>query len=195
MMDNHKISDNFNGVEGSKVMLPLHSHPTNGVGPSDSNRLFLIIVALMLLSGCMQYAPPTTIGLLNPYYQARWLPLSDVSDRQRDDVDWCCVFHSASLRRKASDLCALHNYVALYSNEIPKQLSLAVDGNDWKQCPASSLGAIYLHALSLPSSFVRSDAMYRCMFAMRSGQIQICNMTEDEFCSTFKFLGENCERK
>ena len=28
-----KISDNFNGVEGSKVMSPHHSHPSNG--PSD----------------------------------------------------------------------------------------------------------------------------------------------------------------
>ena len=36
-MSAYKISDNFNGVEGSKVMSPLHSHPTNGVGPSDSN--------------------------------------------------------------------------------------------------------------------------------------------------------------
>ena len=36
MMDDYKNSDNFNGVEGSKLMSPRHSHPTNGVGPSDS---------------------------------------------------------------------------------------------------------------------------------------------------------------
>ena len=35
MMDDYKISDNFNGMEGSKVMSPHHSHPTNGVSPSD----------------------------------------------------------------------------------------------------------------------------------------------------------------
>lgn len=29
-MSAYKISDNFNGVEGSKVMSPHHSHPTNG---------------------------------------------------------------------------------------------------------------------------------------------------------------------
>ena len=37
MMDDYKSSDNFNGVEGSKLMSPRHSHPTNGVGPVDSN--------------------------------------------------------------------------------------------------------------------------------------------------------------
>ena len=37
-MSAYKISDNFNGVAGSKVMSPHHSHPTNGVRPSDSNR-------------------------------------------------------------------------------------------------------------------------------------------------------------
>ena len=36
MTDDYKISDNFNGVAGSKVMSPHHSHPTNGVRPSDS---------------------------------------------------------------------------------------------------------------------------------------------------------------
>lgn len=36
-MSAYKISDNFNGVEGSKVMSPHHSHPINGVRPSDSN--------------------------------------------------------------------------------------------------------------------------------------------------------------
>ena len=35
-MSAYKISDNFNGVAGSKVMSPHHSHPTNGVRPSDS---------------------------------------------------------------------------------------------------------------------------------------------------------------
>ncbi|MBR4894535.1 MAG: hypothetical protein IKZ36_04995 [Kiritimatiellae bacterium] len=37
-MSAYKISDNFNGVAGSKVMSPHHSHPTNGVRPSDSSR-------------------------------------------------------------------------------------------------------------------------------------------------------------
>ena len=37
MMDDYKISDNFNGVEGSKVISPHHFHPTNGVSPEDSN--------------------------------------------------------------------------------------------------------------------------------------------------------------
>ena len=35
-MSAYKISDNFNGVAGSKVISPHHSHPTNGVRPSDS---------------------------------------------------------------------------------------------------------------------------------------------------------------
>ena len=35
-MSAYKISDNFNGVAGSKVMSPHHSHLTNGVRPSDS---------------------------------------------------------------------------------------------------------------------------------------------------------------
>ena len=35
MMDDYKSSDNFNGVEGSKLMSPHHFHPTNGVRPSD----------------------------------------------------------------------------------------------------------------------------------------------------------------
>ena len=37
MMDNHKISDNFQGGAGCKMISPHHSHPTNGVRPSDSN--------------------------------------------------------------------------------------------------------------------------------------------------------------
>ena len=36
-MSAYKISDNFNGVEGSKVTSPHHFHPTNGVRPVDSN--------------------------------------------------------------------------------------------------------------------------------------------------------------
>ena len=36
MMDDYKISDNFNGVAGSEVMSPHHSHPTNGGRPADS---------------------------------------------------------------------------------------------------------------------------------------------------------------
>jgi hypothetical protein len=39
MMDDYKVSDKFNGVEGSKVILPHHFHPTNGVTHSDSNSL------------------------------------------------------------------------------------------------------------------------------------------------------------
>ena len=35
-MSAYKISDNFNVVAGSKAMSPHHSHPTNGVRPSDS---------------------------------------------------------------------------------------------------------------------------------------------------------------
>ena len=37
MMDNHKISDNFQGGAGCKMISPHHSHPTNGVCPEDSN--------------------------------------------------------------------------------------------------------------------------------------------------------------
>ena len=36
MMDNHKISDNFQRTEGCKMISPHHSHSTNGVRPSDS---------------------------------------------------------------------------------------------------------------------------------------------------------------
>ena len=36
MMDDYKISDDFNGVEGSKMISPHHFHPTNGGSPSDS---------------------------------------------------------------------------------------------------------------------------------------------------------------
>ena len=41
-MSAYKISDNFNGVAGSKVMSPHHSHLTNGVRPSDSNNITAI---------------------------------------------------------------------------------------------------------------------------------------------------------
>lgn len=38
MMDDYKISENYNfqDMAGRKMILPRHSHPTNG-GPSDSN--------------------------------------------------------------------------------------------------------------------------------------------------------------
>ena len=35
MMDAYKISDNFQRTEGCKMISPHHSHPTNGVRPSD----------------------------------------------------------------------------------------------------------------------------------------------------------------
>ena len=37
MMDDHKISDNFQRTEGCKMTSPHHFHPTNGVSPEDSN--------------------------------------------------------------------------------------------------------------------------------------------------------------
>ena len=37
MMDDYKNSDNFQGGAGCKMISPHHSHPTNGVRPSDSN--------------------------------------------------------------------------------------------------------------------------------------------------------------
>ena len=37
MMDDYKNSDNFQRTEGYKIISPHHSHPTNGVRPSDSN--------------------------------------------------------------------------------------------------------------------------------------------------------------
>ena len=40
MMDAYKISDNFQRTEGFKMITPHHFHPTNGVGPSDSNEVF-----------------------------------------------------------------------------------------------------------------------------------------------------------
>ena len=49
-MDNHKISDNFQGTEGYKIISPHHSHPTNGVRPSDSmNQVLLVLFALSQL--------------------------------------------------------------------------------------------------------------------------------------------------
>ena len=36
MMDDYKNSDNFQGGAGCKMISPHHSHPTNGVRPSDS---------------------------------------------------------------------------------------------------------------------------------------------------------------
>ena len=35
IMNNHKISEKFQGGVGCKMISPHHSHPTNG-GPSDS---------------------------------------------------------------------------------------------------------------------------------------------------------------
>ena len=35
-MSAYKISDNFQRMEGCKMTSPHHSHPTNGVRPSDS---------------------------------------------------------------------------------------------------------------------------------------------------------------
>ena len=32
----YKVCDNFQSVEGFKMISPHHSHPTNGVRPSDS---------------------------------------------------------------------------------------------------------------------------------------------------------------
>ena len=37
MMDDYKNSDDFQRTEGCKMISPHHSHPTNGVRPSDSN--------------------------------------------------------------------------------------------------------------------------------------------------------------
>ena len=37
MMDDYKNSDNFQGGAGCKMISPHHSHPTNGVRPSDSD--------------------------------------------------------------------------------------------------------------------------------------------------------------
>ena len=34
MMDVHKVSDNFYGVEDRKIISPHHSHPTNGASDS-----------------------------------------------------------------------------------------------------------------------------------------------------------------
>ena len=42
MMDDYKNSDNFQRTEGCKMILPHHSHPINGVGPSDVNHFCLI---------------------------------------------------------------------------------------------------------------------------------------------------------
>ena len=36
MMDDYKNSDDFQRTEGCKMISPHHSHPTNGVRPSDS---------------------------------------------------------------------------------------------------------------------------------------------------------------
>ena len=35
MMDDYKISDNFQGGAGCKKISPHRSHPANGVGPAD----------------------------------------------------------------------------------------------------------------------------------------------------------------
>ena len=45
-MSAYKISENFQDVAGRKVMSPHHSHPTNGVGPSDSSREVLPMTML-----------------------------------------------------------------------------------------------------------------------------------------------------
>ena len=37
----YKVCDNFQRMEGYKIISPHHSHPTNGVGSSDSNNAFL----------------------------------------------------------------------------------------------------------------------------------------------------------
>ena len=37
-MDGYKNSDNFQRTEGCKMTSPHHSHPTNGVSPSDSKK-------------------------------------------------------------------------------------------------------------------------------------------------------------
>ena len=37
MMDDYKISDNFQRTEGCKMISPHHFHPT--MGPSDSSRI------------------------------------------------------------------------------------------------------------------------------------------------------------
>ena len=37
MMDDYKISDNFQRTEGCKMISPHHFHPTNGVRPADIN--------------------------------------------------------------------------------------------------------------------------------------------------------------
>jgi hypothetical protein len=36
-MDNHKISENFQGGAGCKMISPHHFHPTNGVSPANYN--------------------------------------------------------------------------------------------------------------------------------------------------------------
>jgi len=37
MIDDYKNSDNFQRMEGFKMITPHHFHPTNGVRPSDPN--------------------------------------------------------------------------------------------------------------------------------------------------------------
>ena len=46
MMDDYKNSDNFQGGAGCKMISPHHSHPANGVGPSDSSREVLPMTML-----------------------------------------------------------------------------------------------------------------------------------------------------
>ena len=54
-MDDHKISDNFQRTEGCKMISPHHSHPTNGVRPSDSSYIYLyafMCALFFVFGGC-----------------------------------------------------------------------------------------------------------------------------------------------
>ena len=53
-MDGYKNSDNFQRTEGCKMISPHHSHPTNGVGPSDVNMKAVVGVLAETLLVCRQ---------------------------------------------------------------------------------------------------------------------------------------------
>ena len=122
MMDDHKNSDNFRGMECCKMISPHHSHPANGVRPEDSKRKksmkTLIYTLLMLVCGCrlaVESSHSTLIGAekvsaIVEAYKAVWHSFYDeenfkemiLSKWERDEagrsLSFHCDYQSKSIR-------------------------------------------------------------------------------------------------
>jgi hypothetical protein len=85
MMGGDKIYDNFQDMEGSKMISPHHFHPNNGVRPSDSfrshgeSRKLLIVLKIDMFARAVAGAAMICLA-------GCWSPLINFNFR---DSRWC----------------------------------------------------------------------------------------------------------